>query len=148
MANYPVLEIAKKIISDSNTRSNGGEYITNLKLQKMLYYMQGFHLAYFREPLFEDEIEAWMYGPVVPKVYHEYSCFGNKGIDVEYDDIIRLTNIEEQLFDEVLNVYGAFSAIGLMNMTHNETPWKSTKIGEGNVISKQIIYNFFKKRLR
>lgn len=149
MATYPVFEIAKKIISESNTHNNGGEYITNLKLQKLLYYMQGFHLAYFDgEPLFDDEIEAWMYGPVVPSVYCEFSPFGNNGINVEYADIIKLTPIEERLFDEVLNVYGAFSAIGLMNMTHNETPWKSTNTGVGNIISKRIMCNFFKKRLK
>ena len=65
---YKVLDIANKLLS--HAANNGeGELMSNMKLQKMLYYQQGFHLAYFNTPLFEENIEAWMYGPVVPCVY-------------------------------------------------------------------------------
>ena len=56
---YPVLDIANKILARGSS-DDSGELISNLKLQKLLYYMQGFHLAYFNEPLFEEDIEAWM----------------------------------------------------------------------------------------
>lgn len=60
---YKALDIAKKLIFKAqNDEPNGGERLTNLKLQKLLYYQQGFHLAFFGTPLFAEDVEAWMYG--------------------------------------------------------------------------------------
>ena len=56
--------------------------LTNMKIQKMLYYAQGFHLALFNIPLFEDKIEAWRLGPVIPDVYQKYKGLGSKSIDL------------------------------------------------------------------
>ena len=77
---YKASDIAKLLIKKAEQVSYGEEFMTNMKLQKMLYYQQGFHLAYFGEPLFDEEIEAWMYGPVVPSVYDEYKSNGKNGI--------------------------------------------------------------------
>ena len=90
---YDVKEIAKKIIAKTDIEH--GDTISNLKLQKMLYYMQGFHLAFFDTPLFDDEIYAWQYGPVVPSVYNEYKRYNAKAINLPKGDIIRLTDDEE-----------------------------------------------------
>ena len=144
---YQVNQIANQLLLYSADR--GRELMTNMKLQKMLYYQQGFHLAYFGTPLFEEDIEAWMYGPVVPSVYEEYKDFGQQGIEPNRQQEFTFKNgIEGSLFNEVCKVYGAYSAVGLMNMTHEESPWKTTPIGEGNVISKEKMKSFFKKRLR
>lgn len=143
---YNVFDIANKIIAKSAS-SDYGEMISNMKLQKMLYYMQGFHLAYFNTPLFENEIEAWQYGPVVPDIYTRYQNQGNKGIEYT-GEVISLEPEKEKLFNEVYRVYGNYSAIGLMNMTHQERPWKSTNIGTGNIISKEKMQRFFKTRIR
>ncbi len=62
---YKALDIANKLLSHA-ANSGEGELMSNMKLQKMLYYQQGFHIAYFNTPLFDEDIEAWMYGPVVP----------------------------------------------------------------------------------
>lgn len=75
---YNVLEIAHKILNKA-TQTEFEEPISNLKLQKLLYYMQGFHLAYFDTPLFDDDIEAWMYGPVVPCVYNHFKKMKTEG---------------------------------------------------------------------
>ncbi len=139
---YNVFDIANKILKYG---ADNEELITNLKLQKLLYYMQGFHLAYFGTPLFDSDIEAWQYGPVVPAVYYKYSEKGANGIQPE-GDTINLEDQEEKLFNQVLKVYGDYSAIGLMNMTHAETPWKSTMLK--HIITKDILKNFFKKRLK
>ena len=64
---YQVNQIANQLLLYS--ADMGRELMTNMKLQKMLYYQQGFHLAYFGTPLFDKDIEAWMFGPVVPSVY-------------------------------------------------------------------------------
>lgn len=141
---YKVLDIANKLLSMSESY---GDFMTNMKLQKMLYYQQGYHLALFDTPLFDDEIEAWMYGPVVPCVYEEYKVNGNNIIYPDREPI-QLGNKEEALFEEVFRIYDIYSATGLMNLTHSETPWKKTPTGVGNIISKNIMKEFFKKKLK
>ena len=111
--------------------------MSNLKLQKMLYYEQGFHLAYFDTPLFEDEIEAWMYGPVIPAVYEHFRSSGRQGIDPGEREVITLEDEEEKLFENVFQIYAAYSA-----------PWKKTPTGLGSVIDKKIMKSFFKRRLK
>ena len=143
---YKVLDIANKLLAYAAS-SPEGELMSNMKLQKMLYYQQGFHLAYFDEPLFDEEIEAWMYGPVVPCVYDAFHGYGRRGIEPTGKGV-EMEGEEKALFDEVCRVYGAYSAIGLMNMTHSEKPWKSTPTGTGNVISKSLMKMFFKKKLK
>ena len=143
---YPVLSIANKILHYGASPQNDEELISNLKLQKLLYYVQGFHLAVFNEPLFDEEIEAWMYGPVVPTVYEYFQNNGNKGIEPT-GEILILPDEVEQLFDEVMHVFGQYSAIGLMNLTHNEMPWKNTPEGKGHIISKDKMKQYFKTRL-
>jgi uncharacterized phage-associated protein len=143
---YNVIDIANKILAKASI-SEFEDLICNLKLQKMLYYMQGFHLAYFEKPLFDDEIEAWMYGPVIPKVYETFKSNGNSGIKFT-GEVINLTEKEESLFNEVYRVYGAYSAVGLMNLTHSEMPWKSTPTGIGSIIGKDKMMTYFKKRLK
>ena len=145
---YPVEQIANQLLIYA---ANSGELMTNMKLQKMLYYQQGFHLAYFGKPLFKEDIEAWMYGPVVPSMYEKYKEFGRNGIEPDRTmDFAFEERKEQALFDEVCKVYGAYSAIGLMNMTHEEMPWKTTPVGEGagHVISKDKMQSFFKTRLK
>lgn len=143
---YNVKDIAKKIIAQSNP--DCGDLMTNMKLQKLLYYMQGFHLVFFDEPLFEDEIEAWMYGPVVPAVYEEYKAFGSAGLDLNSDEaVLSLNEEEEDMFNQVYEAYGQFSALKLMTMTHEETPWRLTHPGFGNVISKDRIKAYFSTQI-
>jgi len=142
---YSVKDIANKLLVMAEDE---GELMTNMKLQKMMYYQQGYHLAYFNEPLFIEEIEAWMYGPVVPDIYSEYREFGKNGLTGDKEHVISfIKENEETLFAEVMQVYGKFSAIGLMEMTHEEMPWKTTPTGEGNIIPKSKMQEFFKTRL-
>ena len=56
--------------------SDAGDSISNLKLQKLAYYAQGFHLAMYDTPLFPERIYAWAHGPVVEELYHAYKKFG------------------------------------------------------------------------
>src|SRR4051812_7079696 len=55
---------------------DAGDNISNLKLQKFLYYAQGFHLAMFGVKLFDEPVKAWTHGPVVESIYHKYKGFG------------------------------------------------------------------------
>ena len=142
---YKALDIAKKLIFKAqNDEPNGGERLTNLKLQKLLYYQQGFHLAFFGTPLFAEDVEAWMYGPVVPAVYDEYSAYGSSALP-EVKEPVSLSENEEELFNEVYDAYREFSAIGLMNRTHSERPWlDAVPHDRGTVISQESMMSYFK----
>lgn len=146
---YKALDIAKKLIYKAQEdEANGGEALTNLKLQKLLYYQQGFHLAFFGTPLFDEDVEGWMYGPVVPCVYDEYAKYGSSSLPFN-GDAVHLTDEEEELFNEVFDAYREFSAIGLMNRTHKEKPWLSVSPHDrGTVISKESMQEYFKTQIQ
>ncbi len=121
---------------------DAGDSISNLKLQKLLYYAQGFHLAIHGKPLFHEKIKAWDHGPVVPQVYHPYKKHGANAIPKEKIDVDRYSPKIRELLNEVYSVYGQFSAGKLRSMTHNEPPWRETPRGEE--ISHEAMKQFFK----
>lgn len=99
------------------------------KLQKMLYYAYAWGLVYFNESvdelntrLFNESFEAWVHGPVIPCVYHEYKQYGYNDIP-KIDEKPLLPGDVEELMLDVLDVFGGFSANELERMTHNEKPW-------------------------
>lgn len=143
---YKALDIANKLLAKAADVC-GGDLMSNMKLQKMLYYEQGFHLAAFGTPLFEEDIEAWMYGPVVPSVYEHFKSHGAGGIEPETKSPIELSDDEEYMFNDVFDAYIDFSAYGLMRKTHGEFPWRKTTTGAGNVISHDKMIDFFNKKL-
>ena len=146
---YKALDIAKKLIFKAqNDEPNGGERLTNLKLQKLLYYQQGYPLAAFGTPLFSEDIEAWMYGPVVPVVYDMFSEYGSSALPI-VDGEIALDEEEEILFNQVYDAYREFSAIGLMNRTHTERPWiEATPHDRGTVIPQSMMASYFKTQMQ
>ena len=108
----------------AQTDEEAGDLISNLKLQKLVYYAQGFHVAMFNmKPLFNEPLEAWTHGPVVVSLYHAYKSFGSGPIPRPKDfDPDVLTSEIRELLDEVYKVYGQYSAWKLRNLTHEE-PW-------------------------
>ncbi|MBF0035773.1 SocA family protein [Citrobacter freundii] len=123
-----------------------GDLISNLKLQKLAYYAQGFSLVLLGKTLFDEPIEAWMHGPVVPDLYHKYKEYGNQGLPVPGRvDFERFSDDERDLLDEVFNVYGQFSAWKLRNMSHEESPWQTTYVeGESSKeIDPGVMAEFF-----
>ena len=145
---HNALQIANLLLQKAKEVGESGELMTNMKLQKMFYYEQGFHLACFGTPLFEEDIEAWQYGPVVPTVYEHYKEHGGEGLEpVETSNVV-LDDDEMSIFNQVFEMFNKFSAIGLMNMTHNEKPWISAGTpSRGNVIDKQVLKDYFLTRV-
>jgi uncharacterized phage-associated protein len=138
-------DVAKYFLAQID--EDAGDLISNLKLQKLLYYAQGFHLAVFDAPLFSESIEAWTHGPVVPDLYHEYKDYGARPIPPPecmdfsvYDDNTR------ELLDDVYSMYGQFSAWKLRNMTHDEPPWLEASVTR-SVISHESLKEYFKTQL-
>ncbi|KTD17941.1 Panacea domain-containing protein [Legionella jordanis] len=103
-----------------------GEPLTNLKLQKLLYYAQGWYLALYNKPLFDDKIEAWVHGPVIPAAYHSFKQYGYGLID-EKPSFPNLSPKIRSHLDEVIDVYGSYSAFELEHLTHQTTPWKKAR---------------------
>lgn len=138
------IELARFILSLQS--EDAGDLISNMKLQKLVYYTQGLHLALYDQPLFLDEVEAWTHGPVVPAVYEEFKKFGNSSIPTPHSTA-PLSDTEAKLIEEVYEEFGQYSAWKLRNMTHAEQPYLEAQKSSSRVISKQSMRNFFKNYL-
>lgn len=91
--------------------------LTNMKLNKLLYFAQGYYLKKYGRPLFDNAIEAWEHGPVVPEVYSAYKKYVDKPIK-EYDSnmIAEITPETEDLIFDVARQYGQYTISTLQNM--------------------------------
>lgn len=104
--------------------------MTNMKVQKLLYYSQSLHLALYDEPLFEDEIQAWRYGPVCPPAYRFYSNFEAEQLPVPHQEsLLQLPNEKKELLEVIWGYFGGYHAYKLSDMTHVEFPWKKARRG-------------------
>ena len=123
--------------------------ITNLKLNKLLYFAQGWYLSKYNEPLFEEQIEAWNLGPVVPSVYQVYKPFGRNHIMIDRDedsfDESKVSIEQLELLIDVYNNYSGYSANELVDMTHvKNSPWDKVYVkNEKKVISNDLIKEYF-----
>lgn len=142
-------ELTAKQVADyflSLVDEDCGDSITNLKIQKLLYYAQGFHLAIFDEPLFDEPIVGWKYGPVIESLYHEYKCAVTCPLPKpENIDFSIYSNDVTELLSDIYEIYGQFSAWKLAELTHEEDPWKNTE--QNQVIDNSLIKSYFKNNL-
>lgn len=99
--------------------------LTATKLHKLLYYAQAWHLVWDEEPLFEERIEAWANGPVVPAIYRQHR--GKFRIDHWDGDAESLAPNEAESVDVVLEDYGHMSAHDLSVLSHREAPWRDAR---------------------
>lgn len=120
---YTAMQIAEWFIAWSEFESESSG-ITNLKLQKLLYFAQGHFLAKFDRPLFSDAIQAWEHGPVVPSVYHAFKSFKAKPIvwddEVDFEDFDDRTNT---FLASVWHTFGGFDGWKLREISHKSQPW-------------------------
>ena len=103
-----------------------GDTISNLKMQKLLYYAQGHFLATYQIPLFNEKIQAWKYGPVVKEVYDRFKIYGNLAIDFKELDNFDSSIYTQEHLDTLPFVFNRYniSAKELVDKTHSEAPWK------------------------
>ncbi len=120
--------------------------LSNLKLQKLLYYAQGLHLAIFGEALFDERVENWTHGPVVPSVYHQYKQYGNANISTGPAlDTAAMSRQTMIFLDEVYQKFSHYTASALRNQTHRERPWQCTTTNEE--ISYALMQDYFEEEL-
>ena len=104
--------------------------MTNMKVQKLLYYAQSLHLALYDEPLFDEEIQAWRYGPVCPPAYRFYSEFEANQLPIPSKDfLLEIPDRNRELLEEIWGYFGGYHAYRLSDMTHFEFPWKKARKG-------------------
>jgi uncharacterized phage-associated protein len=132
--------------------ADAGDSMTNLRLQKLLYFAQAWHLANFDSPLFEDDFQAWVHGPVIPRIYQKYKHCGFHPIPGPFPTP-RLDAQTAELLAEVWDVYGSYSPTGLEDLTHRDQPWLDARAGHPpgepcrNVISEAAIQSYYKSLL-
>jgi len=127
-----------------------GEVITHLKLQKLVYYAQAWHLAIHKKRLFNAHFEAWAHGPVNPELFQAYREYGFNPIPFPEDfELSSYTKNERQFLDEIWDVYGKYDAKYLEHLTHQEEPWIEARGGlpDGmkctTVISEKTMADFY-----
>jgi uncharacterized phage-associated protein len=128
---------------------DAGDLMSNMKIQKLVYYAQGFNLAITDSPLFPEPIEAWDHGPVCIPLYHEYKQFGSGSIPIPYDvDALSIFSKKAHgILDMVHIYYGQFSAWKLRNLTHEEEPWVRAFARGRSEISHEDMQRYFKTQL-
>ena len=158
MTKYSYNEISDFFISLSNDTQN---LITNLKLQKIMYYAQAWHLTITGERLFDGEFEAWVHGPVLTTLYNDYKGFGWHPIereDLEEGSFNKLRNNIDlktlEILDEVIDEYFGLSAYELERLTHSEDPWVKARKGKlpdepsQDIIKDEWMKDYYTKYLR
>lgn len=144
---YSALTVAEYIIAHENEKNRP---ISNLRLQKLLYFVQALFLVSEDRPCFTDEIEAWDFGPVVPVVYHEYKIYGSTQIPYRKNRRGALNTIKQnykQLIDMLLDYFSNTSTRDLVSITHRQRPWREAYSRPfDNRISNTAIKSFFERK--
>lgn len=138
---YSALNVAEYIIQRCNDQ---GKLISNLKLQKILYFVQAEFLVAIGDVCFKDEIVAWDFGPVVPCVYHRYKVYGSASIPCLYDyDQYRISNADLQIMNGIIDECARLSASQLVDITHSQTPWQDAYRSFNKIITPESIRRYF-----
>lgn len=140
-----VLDVSRYII---NFCKDNEISITNLKLQKLLYFCQASYLIQTegKSACFEEPIIAWPYGPVVYEVYKEFSYFGSSEIS-KINNFDKKVIVNDNFFIGVLKRSANKNPFTLVKITHAQDPWiDSFKMGQGTEISNNSIYKYFSKK--
>mgnify|MGYP004527674085 FL=1 len=136
---YDILEVCRHVINYSNEQGYG---VSNLKLQKVLYLIQAYFLIDKTKntSCFDDKIEAWDFGPVVPAAYNEFKQYASGDIPtiesyylfdreniwntkrVKYNDDVIL-NEDKKRIDRVIDTFSKYTATDLVSLTHKQSPW-------------------------
>jgi uncharacterized phage-associated protein len=128
---YKAVDVAKDLISRLHSK---GEHVDQWKVQKLLYYAQMWHLYFFEQPIFEDALKAYKYGPVAPNVRERFKKNKDKPIEEKFKG-----KIDSLFLDYIVNYYGGILSKKLVDMTHEENPWddawKAKKAGGSDEMS-------------
>ena len=137
---YDALTIAKWIINKIHPEP--------LKLQKLLYLAQGYSYAFYDRPLFKDDLEGWVHGPVVRNVYDIFKNYQYNSIDTNFE-VEELDDEAKDIINYVIKNFGKYDAKYLEKISHEQEPWILSRRGldpderSDKTISKESIANYF-----
>ena len=137
---YDALTIAKWIINKIHQEP--------LKLQKLLYLAQGYSYAFYDRPLFKDDLEGWVHGPVVRNVYDIFKNYQYNSIDTNFE-VEELDDEAKDIINYVIKNFGKYDAKYLEKISHEQEPWILSRRGldpderSDKTISKESIANYF-----
>ncbi len=137
---YDVFDIASYIINYCCERNIK---ISNLKLQKLLYFTQTLFLISNRQVCFDAVIEAWDYGPVVPEVYRKYKMYGSMSIPEENDYVNSIDEEDQDKINGMLSKMANMDAFDLVRITHKQDPWIESYNRVDRTITPEQIERFF-----
>lgn len=132
-------DVAKYIVNQAE--------ITNLALQKLLYYVQMFYMAIYKKHAFNSRCNAWEYGPVFGSIYYKYKKFGKNIIT---DDLPQ-NELDEELkitIDNVLKYFGCYAGMVLKSFTHSEDPWIKAINSDDKIIEKSSLKEYGERILK
>ena len=146
----------------TNYVNQKGDTISHKKLQKLLYYVEAWHLVNFNNPILNEDFQAWVHGPVVPELYHKLKEFGFNDLKVVNDEFetvdgkINSIILKNKISDEtiefvysVLDRYGSLTSFELELLSHSEAPWLEARQDYPphkpctNIISKDRMKAFY-----
>ena len=148
---YDVLNVARFVINYCNDMKYD---ISNLRLQKLLYFIQAYYIGVKnKSALFNEDFEAWDFGPVVPCVYHEYKSFGGNDIPkinkyfegmtiIKYDEKMILKTDRNNI-SHVIDMFKNDSTSRIVSITHGQDPWINAYNSLDKTIYKKDIKKYF-----
>lgn len=128
-----------------------GDTMTHLRLEKLAYYAQAWHLALAGPPLFPERIEAWKLGPVVRELYQKYKDYD--ALPIPAPSACPQTGAREgSILAQVWATYGRYSAAELSRMTHEEAPWRvawarRSHLNPSPTIRPEYMKDYFQRQL-
>lgn len=147
---YNCFDIAKKLLELSKKE---GSSMGTMKLLKLTYITHGWYLCFRDKPLFENDVQAWKYGPVIPELYHVIKRFGVGNVDLDLIELYSENELDEndaEFIKIIFNAYKKFTGLQLSSKTHEiGTPWE--KVYDGHfykVIDNSIIKDYYKELKR
>lgn len=142
--NYSAEDVSNWILDKNlENRRNCKETvgITNLKLQKLLYYASGIYYLYKKSNLIKEDFVAWKHGPVIKEMYYKYNSNGAKEIQHNRKSRTKIDDETQEILEKMYAKYSQYTAEELSNMTHKENPWKKTS--RNKIIDKDLIKDYF-----
>lgn len=137
---YSVIDVCHCIVNYCNEKNYS---LSNLKLQKILYFVQAYFIKFLGHPCFEEDIQAWDFGPVVPEAYHAYKHFGGGEI-IGDGETEKLTIEDGNLVRIIVDALSKFSATQLVSITHKQDPWLKNYVPRANKpISNEDLKEYF-----
>ena len=138
--------------------SEAGCVLNNLKLQKLLYYADAWHLAFYGKKLVNGNFQAWIHGPVNREIYDRFLNTKSLYSDISLEDVTEgfdashLENYREHI-DKIVEAYGKFTGSQLEDMSHKEEPWLKAREGYRPSqrceieLDNEIVAKYYKSRL-